>query len=152
MATDLVNSREGAAAQWPDAQGRFGRFGGKYAPETLMPALDELEAAYREARSDPSFQAEIDWLAKHYVGRPTPVYYAANLTEYAGGVINRSWPADIVLCKPIDFSLKRRIAARLAIRRFELVERGHQRFRGILAAESSKSSLRVRPLGSGAFT
>jgi tryptophan synthase beta chain len=85
MATDLVNSREGAAAQWPDAQGRFGRFGGKYAPETLMPALDELEAAYREARSDPSFQAEIDWLAKHYVGRPTPVYFAANLTEYAGG-------------------------------------------------------------------
>ena len=57
MATDLVNSREGAAAQWPDAQGRFGRFGGKYAPETLMPALDELEAAYREARSDPSFIA-----------------------------------------------------------------------------------------------
>ena len=85
MATDLVNSREGAAAQWPDAQGRFGRFGGKYAPETLMPALDELEAAYREARSDPSFQAEIDWLAKHYVGRPTPVYFAANLTGYAGG-------------------------------------------------------------------
>src|SRR6187431_1426315 len=85
MATDLVNSREGAAAQWPDAQGRFGRFGGKYAPETLMPALDELEVAYREARSDPSFQAEIDWLARHYVGRPTPVYFASNLTEYAGG-------------------------------------------------------------------
>ena len=85
MATDLVNSREGAAAQWPDAQGRFGRFGGKYAPETLMPALDELEAAWREARSDPSFQAEIDWLAKHYVGRPTPVYFASNLTDYAGG-------------------------------------------------------------------
>ena len=84
MATDLVNSREGAAAQWPDAQGRFGRFGGKYAPETLMPALDELESAWREARSDPSFQAEIDWLAKHYVGRPTPVYFASNLTDYAG--------------------------------------------------------------------
>lgn len=86
MATDIVRNRDASPpAQWPDANGRFGRFGGKYAPETLMPALEELEAAYREARSDPSFQAEIDWLAKHYVGRPTPLYYAANLTAQAGG-------------------------------------------------------------------
>ena len=53
MATDLVNSREGAAAQWPDAQGRFGRFGGKYAPETLMPALDELEEILKAAQQPP---------------------------------------------------------------------------------------------------
>lgn len=86
MTTDIVRNRDASPpAQWPDANGRFGRFGGKYAPETLMPALEELEAAYREARSDPSFQAEIDWLAKHYVGRPTPLYYAANLTAQAGG-------------------------------------------------------------------
>lgn len=86
MATDIVRNRDASPpAQWPDAQGRFGRFGGKYAPETLMPALEELEAAYREARGDLSFQAEIDWLAKHYVGRPTPLYYAANLTAAAGG-------------------------------------------------------------------
>jgi tryptophan synthase beta subunit len=86
MATDIVRNRDASPpAQWPDANGRYGRFGGKYAPETLMPALEELEAAYREARSDPSFQAEIDWLAKHYVGRPTPLYYAANLTAAAGG-------------------------------------------------------------------
>jgi tryptophan synthase beta chain len=86
MPTDLVRDRESASpAQWPDAQGRFGRFGGKYAPETLMPALEELETAWQEARSDPSYQAEIDWLARHYVGRPTPVYYAANLTQAAGG-------------------------------------------------------------------
>ncbi|MGH2549476.1 MAG: pyridoxal-phosphate dependent enzyme, partial [Thermomicrobiales bacterium] len=86
MATDIVRNRDASPpSQWPDANGRYGRFGGKYAPETLMPALEELEAAYREARSDPSFQAEIDWLAKHYVGRPTPLYYAANLTAAAGG-------------------------------------------------------------------
>jgi tryptophan synthase beta subunit len=69
----------------PDARGRFGQFGGRYAPETLMPALDELEEAYRAARSDPAYQAEIDWLARHYVGRPTPLYYAANLTREVGG-------------------------------------------------------------------
>ncbi|MEA2524367.1 MAG: tryptophan synthase beta chain [Thermomicrobiales bacterium] len=69
----------------PDARGRFGQFGGRYAPETLMPALEELEEAYRAARSDPAFQAEIDWLAKHYVGRPTPLYFAANLTREVGG-------------------------------------------------------------------
>nr|MDQ3045415.1 tryptophan synthase subunit beta [Chloroflexota bacterium] len=63
----------------PDARGRYGRFGGKYAPETLMPALDELEAAYADARRDPAFQAEIDRLATHYVGRPTPLYHAAML-------------------------------------------------------------------------
>lgn len=86
MATDIVRNRDASPpAQWPDANGRYGRFGGKYAPETLMPALEELEAAYREARSDASFQAEIDWLAKHYVGRPTALYYAANLTAAAGG-------------------------------------------------------------------
>src|SRR5215208_6977492 len=74
-----------AAGAVPDARGRFGQFGGRYAPETLMPALEELEAAYYAARSDPAYQAEIDWLAKHYVGRPTPLYFAANLTQHAGG-------------------------------------------------------------------
>lgn len=69
----------------PDRHGRFGRFGGKYAPETLMPALEELEAAYDAARRDPEFQAEIDRLARDYVGRPTPLYFAANLTREAGG-------------------------------------------------------------------
>src|SRR5215203_5480394 len=86
MVTDLVNRRQAAPpANFPDAHGRFGRFGGKYAPETLMPALDELEAAYRAAKADVTFQAEIDWLAKHYVGRPTALYYAANLSAHAGG-------------------------------------------------------------------
>jgi tryptophan synthase beta chain len=69
----------------PDAFGRFGQFGGKYAPETLMPALEELEAAYREARQDPDFQALYRKLLREYVGRPTPLYFAQRLTEHAGG-------------------------------------------------------------------
>jgi tryptophan synthase beta subunit len=86
MVTDVVASSSTLPIpNLPDAQGRFGKFGGRYAPEVLMPALEELEAAYYAARSDPAFQAEIDWLAKHYVGRPTPLYYAANLTREVGG-------------------------------------------------------------------
>lgn len=81
MATELLTPLQTS----PDAQGRYGRFGGKYAPETLMPALDELEAAYAAAQRDPAFQAEIDRLATHYVGRPTPLYHAAMLTAAAGG-------------------------------------------------------------------
>jgi tryptophan synthase beta chain len=69
----------------PDAHGRFGRFGGCYAPETLMPALTELEEAWEAARKDPSFQDEIDRLARYYVGRPTPVYFAENLSRTIGG-------------------------------------------------------------------
>jgi tryptophan synthase beta chain len=75
----------GAQAALPDARGRYGQFGGKYAPETLMPALDELEAAYDEARRDPAFQAELDALSRDYVGRPTPLYHAQNLTGLGGG-------------------------------------------------------------------
>jgi tryptophan synthase beta chain len=86
MVTDVVSRPSTIpVAVLPDAHGRFGRFGGQYAPETLMPALTELEEAYRAARNDPAFQAEIDWLAKHYVGRPTPLYCAANLTREVGG-------------------------------------------------------------------
>jgi tryptophan synthase beta chain len=75
----------GTQAALPDARGRYGQFGGKYAPETLMPALDELEAAYDEARRDPAFQAELDALSRDYVGRPTPLYHAQNLTGLGGG-------------------------------------------------------------------
>jgi tryptophan synthase beta subunit len=86
MVTDVVNrSSTLPLSPLPDARGRFGAFGGQYAPETLMPALAELEEAYRGARGDASFQAEIDWLAKHYVGRPTALYYAQNLTREIGG-------------------------------------------------------------------
>src|SRR3954454_18774874 len=90
MAVDLnmdkgVAAVIGAPAAVPDARGRFGQFGGKYAPETLMPALDELESAYAEARRDPKFQDVVDRLARDYVGRPTPLYFARNLTDLGGG-------------------------------------------------------------------
>jgi tryptophan synthase beta chain len=65
----------------PDALGRYGQFGGKYVPETLMPALFELEAAYQEYRKDPDFQAELNGLLSDYVGRPSPLYFAERLTE-----------------------------------------------------------------------
>ena len=70
---------------WPDARGRYGTFGGRYVPETLMFALGELEAAYDEAKADPAFHALLDGYLKNYVGRPTPLYYAARLTEHLGG-------------------------------------------------------------------
>jgi tryptophan synthase beta chain len=69
----------------PDAHGRFGIFGGKYAPETLMGAIAELERAYDEARHDPAFMREYDRLLAEYVGRPTPLYHAAALTKKLGG-------------------------------------------------------------------
>ena len=69
----------------PDARGYYGRFGGKFVPETLMFALKELESAYADARKDKAFQAEITRLNKDYVGRPTPLYYAAKLTKHLGG-------------------------------------------------------------------
>lgn len=66
----------------PDSLGRFGRFGGKYVPETLMPALAELETAYHQYRNDPDFQAELQGLLRDYVGRATPLYFAERLTAH----------------------------------------------------------------------
>jgi len=70
-------------AQWPDERGRFGDYGGRFVAETLMPPILELEAAYEEAKADPSFQAELDYFMTHYVGRPSPLYFAERLTEHA---------------------------------------------------------------------
>src|SRR5216110_1999724 len=69
----------------PDARGYFGEFGGRYVPETLVEPVEALERAYFEVRDDPAFGAELDRLLKHYVGRPTPLYEAARLSEAAGG-------------------------------------------------------------------
>ena len=69
----------------PDGRGYFGAFGGRFVPETLIPALEELTKAYEDAREDPSFQTTIDHLGKTYVGRPTPLYFARRLTEHLGG-------------------------------------------------------------------
>ena len=69
----------------PNSKGRFGPYGGKFVPETLMAALDELEVAFDEAKQDDSFWREFDDLLANYVGRPTALYYAKNLTEKLGG-------------------------------------------------------------------
>ena len=70
---------------YPDAQGRFGDYGGRYVPETLMPLVHDLDAAYRAAKADPSFQAELDSFLTHYVGRESPLYFAERLTAHFGG-------------------------------------------------------------------
>src|SRR5207247_11313559 len=66
-------------------KGRFGRFGGQYVPETLMPALHELEEAYEEAKVDPSFREELESYYRYYGGRPTPLYLARRLTPHIRG-------------------------------------------------------------------
>jgi tryptophan synthase beta chain len=80
MTTDTI-------ATFPDARGRFGDFGGRFVPETVMGALDELAAGYAEAREDAAFAAELERLAHDYVGRPTPLYLAERLSDDAGARI-----------------------------------------------------------------
>ncbi|MCT8328453.1 tryptophan synthase subunit beta [Albidovulum sediminis] len=81
MAEDLINS----FMKGPDERGRFGIFGGRFVSETLMPLILDLEAEYEKAKTDATFWAEMDWLWKHYVGRPSPLYYAERLTTHLGG-------------------------------------------------------------------
>ena len=69
----------------PDEQGHFGMFGGRYVAETLMPLVLELERVWKEARDDPAFRAEFDRWARHYIGRPSPLYFAERLTRHLGG-------------------------------------------------------------------
>jgi len=81
----MVNTTEQKAYQAPDKTGRYGEYGGRFVPETLMPALLELETAYREAKEDPAFAEQLNHYLKDYVGRENPLYFAARLTEAAGG-------------------------------------------------------------------
>lgn len=69
----------------PDENGHFGIYGGRYVAETLMPLLREVEEAYETAKADPAFRAEFDNLMTHYVGRPSPLYFASRITEHCGG-------------------------------------------------------------------
>ena len=71
--------------KWPDANGRFGEFGGRYVAETLMPLILDLEKEYRAAKQDPAFKAQMDDMWAHYVGRPSPLYFAERLTDHFGG-------------------------------------------------------------------
>jgi tryptophan synthase beta chain len=70
---------------YPDADGRFGDYGGRYVPETLMPLVHDLDAAYAAAKADEGFQAELSSFLTHYVGRPSPLYFAERLTAHFGG-------------------------------------------------------------------
>jgi len=78
---DMLNS----FMSGPDENGRFGDFGGRFVSETLMPLILDLEAEYEKAKVDPDFWAEMDHLWKHYVGRPSPLYFASRVTEELGG-------------------------------------------------------------------
>jgi tryptophan synthase beta chain len=69
----------------PDAEGHFGLYGGRYVAETLMPLVLAVEAAYNAAKADPAFKAELDYYLKHYVGRPSPLFFAERLTRHFGG-------------------------------------------------------------------
>ncbi|NJL61542.1 MAG: tryptophan synthase subunit beta [Methylacidiphilales bacterium] len=78
----LLNVQNPAINREPDINGRFGQFGGKFVPETLMPALSELETAFHKYYNDADFQAELQGLLRDYVGRATPLYFAERLTKY----------------------------------------------------------------------
>ena len=81
MANDLFNT----FMNGPDENGRFGDFGGRFVSETLMPLILELEQEYEKAKTDDSFWAEMNHLWTHYVGRPSPLYFAERLTDHLGG-------------------------------------------------------------------
>ncbi|HEY6939482.1 MAG TPA: tryptophan synthase subunit beta, partial [Terriglobales bacterium] len=86
MATSTISRRKPRiAAEKGSVPGRFGPFGGRYVPETLMAALEELEQVYRAARRDRKFQEEFNDLLRHYAGRPTPLFFARRLSEKFGG-------------------------------------------------------------------
>ena len=91
MATDRVGLNRplgginASLRSMPDDQGSFGRFGGRFVAETLMPLVLELEEAYNAAKADPTYHAEMTSGLKHYVGRPSPLYFAERLTEHLGG-------------------------------------------------------------------
>lgn len=82
----LATEKQGGYSHGPDAKGHFGIYGGRYVPETLMPALFELEKAYRKIKRDPEFKKELGKILKDYVGRPTPLYEAKRLSDALGRI------------------------------------------------------------------
>ena len=84
MSVSLPKTDYAALGAAPDARGRFGEFGGRFVPETIIPALDELAAEYQAARTDPEFKQELDYHLRDFVGRATPLYFAERLSEQYG--------------------------------------------------------------------
>ncbi len=80
-----MHNQEDDIKKVPDNKGYFGAYGGRFVPETLMPALKELGEAYRHSKKDKAFQRELEHLRRTYIGRPTPLYFAKRLTEHLGG-------------------------------------------------------------------
>ena len=80
-----MSSNPNSFRNQPDERGHFGDYGGRYVAETLMPLVLDLEREYRAAQADPEFQHEFDDLLEHYVGRPSPLYFAERLTDAIGG-------------------------------------------------------------------
>jgi tryptophan synthase beta chain len=80
-----MSGRPNDYSAYPDARGRFGDYGGQYVPETLMPLVHDLDAAYAAAQADEGFQAQLGGMLKHYVGRPSPLYFAERLSAHYGG-------------------------------------------------------------------
>ena len=85
MSVETISQTPNSFRNQPDERGHFGQFGGRYVAETLMPLILELEREYIAAKADPAFKAEFDDLLEHYVGRPSPMYFAPRLTEELGG-------------------------------------------------------------------
>ena len=81
----MSTSKQNSFRNGPDENGRFGIFGGRFVAETLMPLINDLAAAYDEAKGDPAYKALMDDFLKHYVGRPSPLYHAERLSEHLGG-------------------------------------------------------------------
>ena len=85
MTQNATAPRLNSYREGPDERGFFGSYGGRFVAETLMPNVLALEAAYAKARKDPAFIEQLDYLLEHYVGRPSPLYFAERLTEHFGG-------------------------------------------------------------------
>lgn len=81
----VIQERPNSFRSGPDDNGRFGLFGGRFVAETLMPLILDLQKAYEDAKKDPAFHAEMDFMLKHYVGRPSPLYFAERMTQYLKG-------------------------------------------------------------------
>ena len=91
-----MSSHLAGVAHRPDQLGHFGSWGGRFVPEVLMAALDQLTEAFEDAIRDPSFNAELDALRRDYAGRPTPLFPARRLSEELGLRVSRCWPRELL--------------------------------------------------------